>query len=348
MTAAPARPFPARPFHVIGENLHATRVLRRDGPRIATLADGSAAIAFAGAAGETLHLPVPDAVRRGADWEEGRVKHVKIALLAAMGGDPGAARLGEAYLSRAILAQAEAGAHAIDVNVDEVSIRPAAQRAAMTWLAGFASRVTRLPLAIDSSDTETIAAGLAALPPGGPRPILNSASLERRDALAVARRHEAQVVVTAAGEKGMPAGPEERVANASRMIEAALAEGLAAADILVDPLIFPVSVDAAFAGHALDAMRGLRSRWGGEIRITGGFSNVSFGIPARRAINDAFLAMAMAAGADSAILDPVQNPPSRALALDSDDVAARLARDVLEGRDENCRAYLRAWRRKEI
>src|SRR5262245_16288317 len=61
----------------------------------------------------------------------------------------------------------------------------------------------------------------------GPPPLLNSASLERLEALAMARDHRASVVVTAAGEKGMPADAGERVANATRMIEAALAQGFA-------------------------------------------------------------------------------------------------------------------------
>ena len=73
----------------------------------------------------------------------------------------------------------------------------------------------------------------------------------------------------------------------------------------VDPLVFPVSVDGAFGRHCLDAIRELRARFGPDIHITGGMSNVSFGIPGRRLINDVFLRLAVEAGADSGIIDPI-------------------------------------------
>lgn len=334
-------------FIVIGENVHTTRALSRKSPRIIG-EEGAEAIAFSAEDGTTLHLPVPDAVRRSQDFEEGRVKHIRIALLAAMGTDPAAAALGRAYLTHIVRAQEAAGAHYLDLNVDEMSIRLDRQKAAMAWLAGFLQEISTLPLSVDSSNLDIIGEGLAACRPDGPRPLLNSASLERRDALALVRGGKAAVIVTAAGEKGMPTGVDDRVENASRMVEAALGEGLALSEIHVDPLVFPVSVDPRFPAHALDSMRALRTRWGPELHITGGFSNVSFGIPYRRAINDAFLRMAVAAGATSGIIDPVMNPPARAFGLAPDTLAFQLAEDVLTGRDEHCRAYIRAWRRKEI
>lgn len=332
---------------VIGENVHATRVLLRRSPRIVE-ADGGEAIAFPGEDGETLHLPIPESVQRSQDYEEGRIKHLRIAILAGMGEDAALARLGRAYVTHVVRAQEAAGAHYLDINVDEMSIRLDRQKAAMTWLAGFVQSVSRLPLSVDSSNLEIIAAGLDTCRDDRPKPLLNSASLERREALDLARDGRAAVIVTAAGEKGMPAGVDDRVENASRMITAALDLGIPLEDIHVDPLVFPVSVDAHFPGHALDAMRALRHRWGPEVHITGGFSNVSFGIPYRRVVNDAFLRMAVEAGATSGIIDPVMNPPERAFGLQPDTLAYRLAEDVLMGRDEHCKAYIRAWRRKEI
>ena len=75
----------------------------------------------------------------------------------------------------------------------------------------------------------------------------------------------------------------------------------------MDPLVFPISVDGQFGEHCLDAIRELRARYGAEIHMTGGMSNVSFGIPGRRLINDVFLVLAIEAGADSGIIDPVAN-----------------------------------------
>ena len=70
-------------------------------------------------------------------------------------------------------------------------------------------------------------------------------------------------------------------------------------------------------------------------------SNVSFGLPNRRLINDVFLALAIEAGADSGIIDPVTNSVEQALGLDRDSTV-RLAVDVLTGADRHCRAYMKA------
>ena len=130
---------------------------------------------------------------------------------------------------------------------------------------------------------------------------------QRIEALDLAVAHKARVVVTAAGESGMPDSDGPRVENASRMVDAALGKGMSAGDLYVDPLIFPISVDGAFGQHSLDAIRTIREKYGPEIHITGGMSNVSFGIPARKIINDVFLILAVEAGADSGIVDPVMS-----------------------------------------
>jgi 5-methyltetrahydrofolate--homocysteine methyltransferase len=77
-------------------------------------------------------------------------------------------------------------------------------------------------------------------------------------------------------------------------------------------------------------------------------SNVSFGLPNRRLINDAFLMLAIEAGADSGIVDPVTNPPERALALDRSARPLELALDVLSGADRHCKAYMKAYRKGEL
>jgi len=333
-------------FIIIGENVHTTRVLLRKNPRIRT-EEGREGITFLDGDGESS-LVIPEAVKRSQDYEEGRIKHVKIAVQAAMSDDEERTSVGQAYLRHLILQQERVGTDFLDVNVDEISIKTADQKAAMAWLALFVQSISRLPLSIDSSSMEVIEVGMAACDTDRERPMLNSASLERMGALTFAHQRDARVVVTAAGERGMPSDAAERVANASRMIEAAGAEGIPLSDIFVDPLIFPISVDKSFALHSLDAMRELRAKFGPEIHITGGFSNVSFGIPYRRAINDVFFKLAVEAGADSGIIDPVANNPERAWDIDSSSTAYRLAEDVLLGKDEHCRNYIRAWRKGEF
>ena len=99
---------------------------------------------------------------------------------------------------------------------------------------------------------------------------------------------------------------------------------------------------ALLASHSTEA---LRARFGDEIHITGGMSNVSFGLPARKLLNEMFVLLAVEAGADGGIMDPVASPPEAILAIDRTDPNYKLAEDVLMGRDEHCMAYIRAWRK---
>lgn len=331
-------------FVVIGENMHTTRVVMKRGRRFVAEDAGGPALSWEDEDGEARTLPVPDWAARTQDFDEGRVKHVAIAVRGAMEGDGECRR----YLRAIVRAQEAAGADFLDINVDEISVKFAEQTAAMKWLVAFVGEMSDVPVSVDSSNVDIIAAGLEACAADGPRPLLNSASLERMDALDLARAHNAEVVVTAAGDSGMPDGPQERIDNASRMVEAARARGFAESDIYVDPLYFPISVDGAFGNHGLDAIRGLRERFGAGVHVTGGFSNVSFGIPARKTINDVFMIMAVEAGADSGIVNPVASPPAAVFAVDRDSESFRLAADVLTGRDEHCKAWIKAWRRKRL
>ncbi len=336
-----------RDFVVIGENIHCTRVVLRTGPQCGTDEAGREAIVFTDGDGEVRHLPIPEAEKELQPYLEGRVKHVRIAVQVAMAGGTDA-EVALAYLRTVLERQAGSGAHFLDVNVDEISPRPAEAIAAMRWLAATLAPWTELPLSIDSSNLDIIRAGFEAVQGLGPAPMLNSASLERVGALELAAEAGGPVVVTAAGESGMPAGAAERVANAGRMIEHALGGGIPLASIFVDPLVFPISVDQQYGNHCLDAFRLLRARYGPEIRLTGGLSNVSFGLPNRRLLNDAFIVLAVDAGADSGIIDPVASRPERVLASERSSRPFRLAADVLTGADDRCRAYLEAWRAAEL
>ena len=334
-------------YIAVGENIHTTRVLLRKGKRIEE-ADGQEVILYEAADGASRRLPIPDSVKSTQDYDEGRVKHVKIALAAAMGGVAEEAESGLAYLRALALHQEQAGATYLDINVDEFSLKPSEQKSAMEWLVGTVQTMSNLPLSIDSSNADVIRVGLEAYQNNSGRPLLNSASLERLEALDLAVAHDAQVVVTAAGERGMPSNTAERVANASSMVDAALDKGIACGDIHIDPLVFPISVDKEFGLHCLDAIRNLRAKYGPEIHITGGMSNVSFGIPGRKVVNDTFVILAVAAGADGGIIDPVLSSPNEIFAMDRESLGYRLAEDMLLGRDQHCKNYIRAWRKGEM
>ena len=332
-------------FIVIGENIHTTRVVLRKGRLVVKNPDGLEAVRYYDTRKKRRFLTIPDDFKRTQDYEEGRVKYVKIAVQAAMSGLAPQAEDGQAYLHRMIQRQVEAGADYLDLNVDEVSLRLDEQKKAMRWLVGAVQEVSPVPISVDSSNVETIGEGLGACNGGAGRPLLNSASLERLEALDLALRFNARVVVTAAGESGMPQDAEERVENASRMVDAALSRGIAIEDIFVDALVFPISVDGGFGNHCFEAIRRLRAGFGPGIHVTGGFSNVSFGLPCRRLINDVFTILAVEAGADSGIVDPVTSSPQRIFTMDRDTEPYRLAEDMLLGRDRMCKAFLRAYRK---
>ncbi len=327
-------------FTIIGENIHTTRVLLQSGRHVQSDGDRDWLV-FEDVEGMARRLAIPDWHRATQD-QTGRLKHVGIAIRTAMEQGP-AATDAIAYLRKLAQRQIDAGAAYLDLNVDELSPRLDEQKVAMRWLVEQMQAWTTLPLAIDSSHAEIIAEGLSAAQSGS-KPMLNSASLERHSALDLAVAVNGPVVVTAAGASGMPSDAEGRVANASAMVDAALEKGIEIDDIYVDPLVFPISVDRDFGRHALDAMRAIRQRYGPAIHVTGGMSNASFGVPGRRLLNDAFLRLAIDAGADSGIIDPVATDLEHVRSIDLDHGAYALARAAILGEDENCRAFLRSYR----
>ena len=334
-------------FTVIGENIHTTRVLLRKGKRIGARPDGTEAVCYPGEKGETWYLSIPEEVKATQDYEEGRVKHVMVAIRSAMTGNSDS-KEGHDYLRHLVERQQSAGVHFLDLNVDEVSLKLEEQKAAMRWLVETIQRMSSVPVSIDSSNIEIIETGLEACRGDAGRNLLNSASLERLDALDLAKRYDTKVIITAAGEKGMPQNEEERLENTSRMIEASLARGIALKDIFVDILVFPISVDGQFGNHSLETIRQLRTRYGSDIHITGGLSNVSFGLPCRRLINNVFILLALEAGADSGIIDPVASNLEKIIVMDRSSKPVELAEQLLLGNDLHCKNFLRAFRKGEL
>ena len=95
-------------------------------------------------------------------------------------------------------------------------------------------------------------------------------------------------------------------------------------------------------------MREVRKLFGTDVHITGGLSNVSFGLPRRKLINDTFIHLGLEAGIDSGIVDPIQSKIEQVFNLDIDSGSVRMAREMLLGRDEFCMNYIQAWREKTL
>ena len=331
-------------FTTIGENIHATRVVLRNGRRAKTLDDGSEVVPFKGDSGEDRLLTVPDWYKNTQPYELGQIKHFLIAVMKGIGDDPSEQEEGAAYVHYEVRRQVRAGADYLDLNVDEISPKLDVQFRGMRWLVNTVQSVSPLPLSVDSSNAEIIAEGLAVCDASVGRPIVNSVALERIETLDLVKEHGARVIITAAGASGMPSDDDERVENVAKVMESVRGKGVALGDVFVDPLAFPISVDPTYGNHFFDAVRKLREAYGNEIHITGGLSNVSFGLPRRKLINDTFIYMALEAGIDSGIIDPLQSKMGAVFDMDTDLEPVKLAIDMLSGRDDFCMNYIQAFR----
>ena len=337
-----------RPFTIIGENIHATRVLLRSGKRLAATADGRDALVFAGPEGSPRLFPLPGAILASSEFAAGKVKHIRAALMAALGENPAEAAIGRDYLAWLAARQVAAGADFLDLNVDELSEKTEVQRAAMTWLVGEIEAAAPVPLALDSSSSEIIRAGLEARDRSRPAPLLNSASRERLDVLDLAAEHGCPVIASAAGGTDLPSNAEERVANALAMVGAATARGIPLDRLHLDVIVLPVAVDPMVGDAVIGSIRRLRAELGPAVHLCGGFSNVSYGLPIRKLINDVFVDLAAEAGADSGIVDPVASDLDRVFAQDRETRPYQLAADLLTGADPYGMAFLAAYRKGEL
>ena len=331
------------PFLVVGENIHATRVLKRGGRHVGELEDGTVAVGFDAADGSREALPVHPDVAASRDFAAGRIKHVASAIRWGLDGGAHAAPAA-AYIRSMAARQEAAGADWLDLNADEVASDSATRARAMAWLVGVVEASAKVPVSIDSSDVAVLAAGVAASTQPVGRLLLNSASVERPEVLELAAATGCAVILAASGRGGMPANAEERVTNAVALVEEAITRQVPLELLYVDPLVLPVAVEPEAPSHVLEAATRLRAEYGSSIHLTGGLSNVSFGLPERRLLNDVFIDLAAEAGIDGGIIDPVASDLARVFALDRTTEPYRLAADLLLGRDPFGGAYVTAFR----
>jgi len=233
------------------------------------------------------------------------------------------------------LAQVEAGADILDVNVgaagvDEVDLLPRAVKLVLETVDN--------PIAIDTADGKALAAALAThkeVNPDG-KPLINSvngeeASLAR--VLPLVAEYGTAVIGLCMDDDGIPETPEKRLAVAKKIVERAEALGIPREDILIDCLALTVGADSKAGWVTLEAIRMVREELGVNMAL--GASNISFGLPERETINGAFLAMAIARGLNCPIVDAAK-------------VAHYIqAADLALGRDEYAMRYLKAYRKRQ-
>lgn len=319
-------------FVIIGENIHCTRKVKRGGKRTTTTDDGREAIAFTGPDGSPRGLPIPEALTTEA--APPLVAHVRCAVELALKGREEDRRLAAEFIQYEARRQIEAGAHFIEVNVDEVSNDVDVRNRAMEWIVPVVQAVSDRPLSIDSSAIETLGVGLATYDSSkGGRPMLNSISLERPEAIDLAVKHQCHVVALPVSETGMPSGKADRLANIDALLGELNDAEIPQPDTYVDPLVLAAATDPAAPQVVLETIREVRAKYP-QIHIAGGHSNISHGLPLRRLLNAVWLILATEAGADAGIVDPLSICPADLARVDREGASFKMARAGLLGQDE--------------
>ncbi|MDO7578364.1 MAG: dihydropteroate synthase, partial [SAR86 cluster bacterium] len=227
------------------------------------------------------------------------------------------------------IAQVEAGAQMLDINA---GIPLADEPAILAESIRRVQAVVDVPISIDSSIIEALEAGLGAYQG---RALVNSTTgetevLER--VLPLVKKYDAAIVAISNDETGISEDPNERFKVAKKIVEHAADYGIKPQDVVVDPLVMPIGAISQAGNQVFELVRKLRSEL--KVNTTCGASNVSFGLPQRSGINNAFLPMLIAAGMTSAIVNP----------LHPELVQAIRAGDVLTGVDDGCTKWISAYK----
>jgi 5-methyltetrahydrofolate--homocysteine methyltransferase len=226
--------------------------------------------------------------------------------------------------------QAQAGAHYIDVNA---GIFVGREVEYLQWLVQEVQQACDKPCAIDSPDYRAIEAALAVH--RGPA-MINSISLEKEryeNLLPLVAGTDHKVIALCMSDEGMPETVDDRMRIADKLINGLLQHNVKIDNIYVDPLVQPISVKNHFGMEFIASVEKIKAQFPG-IHTACGLSNISYGLPARKFMNQTFMVMAIAKGLDGAIINP----------LDKRMMAGIVAAEALAGRDNFCMQYLKAFR----
>jgi 5-methyltetrahydrofolate--homocysteine methyltransferase len=230
--------------------------------------------------------------------------------------------------------QVDAGAHVIDVNTatlmeDEVE--------SLKWAVQLIQDSVKVPVCIDTPNPVAME---EVFPICNQKAMVNSITAEAAryaKLIPLIQEYKPNVVGLCMDDRGMPDSSEDRIRIASELIGKLTKDGVPIGDIYVDPVVTPVSTNTQYGMAALDAIEAIMEEFPGVHTICG-LSNVSYGLPNRKQVNQMFLVMAMTRGLDAVILDP----------CDKRIMANLITTVTLLGRDEFCMNYLTAFREGKL
>jgi 5-methyltetrahydrofolate--homocysteine methyltransferase len=151
------------------------------------------------------------------------------------------------------------------------------------------------------------------------------------------KEHGAEVIALAIGGSGVPVGVDERLRNCAAIAEACAREGIPLSRVFFDPLLTPQCTDPTQAVVSLETIGRMKAEFP-EAKVSIGLSNMSFGLPLRRLVHATFIPLAMHAGVDAAILNP----------LDKKLMSSIKTAEMLLGRDRRCKKYVKAYRAEQL
>lgn len=232
-----------------------------------------------------------------------------------------------AYVLREAVAEAEAGAQVLDVNVGVPGIdEPRVLESVVKAVQG----VSDLPLQIDTADPDALARAMRIY---NGKPLVNSVNGKEESlstVLPIVAKYGGVVVALTFDETGIPSTAEGRLAIAKRIIARGAEYGLKPTDFVIDVLCMAVSADASSGRTVLESLRLVRQ----ELCLPTilGVSNISFGLPARPLLNSTFYALAIGEGLSAAIINP----------LSQEMMATYYGARALLGNDTNCEGWIKA------
>ena len=222
--------------------------------------------------------------------------------------------------------QAEAGATFLDVCA---SVEEDVEVETLKWMIDLVQEVTDTPICVDSPSARSCVAAI----PFCKRPgLINSVSLEgdKIDTIfPVIADTDWECVALLCDNDGIPDSVERRMKIFFGIMEKAKQYGIAPSRLHIDPLVVTLGTDQTALTVFADCCRRIKYEYP-EIHITSGLSNISFGLPVRKNINQAFMVLAMNAGMDSAIVDPTNKNM----------IGMIYATNALLERDEYCLQYI--------
>lgn len=226
--------------------------------------------------------------------------------------------------------QADAGANFIDVCAStDVSV----ELETMKWLIDLVQAVTDTPIAVDSPSADICAEAVKFCNKPG---LVNSVSMEGNKievVFPVIKDTQWQCAALLCDDTGIPKSGEKRLEIFAAIMEKAKQYNIDPSRLHIDPLVEMLCTSEAGISVILDVIRKIKQQYP-TIHVTGGASNISFNLPARKFVNQAFLVLAMGAGMDSAIINPLHKHMMGLI----------YATEALKGMDEYCIEYINGYR----